>query len=187
MKIEDLLLGYTNSREPHERKPGRYWATDLWAIIHNRITPEEFFAPKEYDLTASRNIVEGEVRELALKSLLDANGIEYNYQPKKELKIDDEITLVVVADFEFKDLIVECKSPQAMKKLPKSYHLPQLEAQFRAFEKDVYIIYLKERFDYRIYKYDKNDKLWKQIVSSLKKFHQDILKYVKQKETTDKI
>lgn len=184
MKIEKLLLNYVNNREQHERQVGRYWATDLWAIINDRITPEEFFSHRKIDLNGCKNIVEGESKELLLKDIFDHNGLKYDYQPKVIVPIDDEIELVVVADFLFPEYVLECKSPLRMENLPKEYHFPQLEAQYRAFKRPVYVIYLKERMEYKIFRYKPNDALHNQIIQKLKEFHQKVKEYDLHTRTT---
>jgi len=174
MKLNALLKNFVNDREHHKRKIGRYWSSDIWEIMNDKLHPWDFLEDKTFDLKACRNIAEGELRELGLKMLLDSAKIKYNYQPKEIIKIND-FELVVVADFDFPDKIVECKSPTKINGI-KEYHFPQLEAQYRAFGKPVFVMYLKERWEYKSYRYIPDNNLWLKIQEELKNFHQKLTK-----------
>ena len=110
MKLNQLIKKYVNQREKHERKVGRYYSSELWEILTGKLTPQDFWEEKTYDLLASKNIIEGELREMALKQLLDFSKVPHQYQPKKVLKLKG-FEIVAVVDFLFKDKILECKSP----------------------------------------------------------------------------
>ena len=168
MKLNALLREYFNQKEKHEKKVGRYSATSLYEIITGRLKPEDFLKEKKFDLTSCKNMFEGEIREMALKILLDASEITYVYQMKKVEKFK-EFEIVCVADFIFPDYILECKSPREFSGI-KDYHRPQLECQHRLFDKDVYVIYLKERMESLAYKYVPSQKLWDTILEKVKGF-----------------
>lgn len=181
LKLNHLLLNYLNQREKRERKVGRYHASELWAILTGRFQPEDFRKEQKYDLKSCRNIIEGELRELALKQLLDFSKIKYEYQVKKVLKVKD-FEIVAVSDFLFEDMVLECKSPTTMTGI-KEWNKPQLEAQYRMFKKPVYIMYLKERFENKTYNYVPNEKLWNEILNKVSEFHKKLcLLQLKKKE-----
>ena len=77
---------------------------------------------------------------------------------------------MAVADFVFSDYLLEIKSPTYMDTKIKAYHLPQLETQYRAFKKPIYIMYVKERFEYKAFKYVPDNELWKLIKAKLEEF-----------------
>jgi len=173
MDLNKLLKNYLNNREKHERILGRYWATDLYGILTGKSKPEDFFKEKTFTLTDCKNIIEGEMRELILKELLDASRIDYKYREKKEIEIEKGIVLVAEVDFLFKNRILECKSPRYIDSI-KDYHKPQLEAQYRVFNLPIFVVYLKERFENKFLKYEPDEKLWQESIKKLKEFHQKL-------------
>ena len=170
MKLEKLLKNYLNSREKRPRKIGRYHSSELYSIITGKLKPEDFFKPKTFDLQVCRNIYEGEIREKALSILLRFNKILMKEQVKDVLKIKD-FEIVCVADFTFEDRILECKAPGIMPDSIKPWNYPQLEIQHRLFNLPVYIIYIKERFDYRVFKYTPNNEFYQEILKRVEEFH----------------
>lgn len=183
MNLNSLLKNYIINRDrgKHTKKVGRYWASSLFEIITNRLKPEDYFKKKVLDLKACRNISEGIMREDKFNEILKFNKVAYDWQPKEVMKIDG-MELVVVSDFEFDDMMLECKAPNIMPDRIRTYHYPQLESQFRAFNKPVYIIYLKERWQHKFFKYKPNDSFWEEIVKRLKKFHEALRNYEEQKQ-----
>jgi hypothetical protein len=177
MKLKQIIKNYINNKEPHERKLGRYWASDLWAILNDKLLAEDFYHSPRLTLTACRNIIEGMMREDFLKVMLDSSKIDYEYQTKKVVVVNQDIQLVVVSDFEFQDRVLECKTPVKDVSGIKPYHLPQLEAQYRAFNKEIMIGYFRPRFMAKFYTYQPNNKLWKQIQLKLQEFHQKLSEY----------
>ncbi len=170
MKLNYLIREYFNKKEPHERKIGRYNSSELYEIMTGRLKPEDFLKPKTFDLNSYRAMYEGEVREYALKQLLDASEVKYEYQVK-EVKKFKGFEIVCVADFVFPDYILECKSPREFSGI-KEYNRPQLEAQFRIFNQPVYVMYLKERMESQTFKYIPSEKLWDTILEKVKEFNQ---------------
>ena len=174
MKLKELIKTYVNSKEKRERKIGRYHASELYNIVAGNLKTKDFFKRKDVYIVGSCNIDEGIIREDALKTRFDAQKIPHEYQPKKVLKIDEEIELAVVADFKFLDKILEVKSPTTMPNEIKPWNKHQLEAQYRAFGLPVYIGYIKERWENRCFKYEPNDIFWEKTIESLKQFHQKL-------------
>lgn len=173
MNINALLKNYFTSKEHHERKSNRFWATDLYEILTGRIKPKDFLKEKTFDLIACRNMFEGEIREYAFKQLLDASKIKYDYQVKKEKKFKEGFELVAVSDFLFPDYILECKSPREFSGI-KDYHRPQLECQYRLFNKPVYVGYVKSYMESQFFKYNPSDQLWKLILEKLSNFYKNL-------------
>ena len=174
--FNQLLKNYLNDREKRDREIGRYWASEVSYIMQGKTLPEDFFKEREpFTPKSCRNIIEGEIREEALGKLLEASEVEFEAQPKIVLELNG-FQLVVVADFMFEDRILECKSPTNMPDKIEYYYKPQLEAQYRAFNKDVYIGFIKERFEHKFFKYTPSDELWAEMLFKLRNFHEKVLK-----------
>ncbi len=169
MDLQKLLVNYVNNRERHPRKIGRFNSSDIYNILSGELTPENYFKDKKKDLFACKNITEGEIREMALKLLFDASKVKFEYQVKGIWK-EPDFEIVCVTDFLFKDKVVECKSPMKFSGGIKDYHKPQLEAQFRIFNRPVYALYLKERWDNQIFRYKPDPQLWDLIIKKLGEF-----------------
>jgi len=181
MTINQLLKNYITSRQK-EREPGRYWSTDLYLMIKGYLKPENFFKEKEYDERSISYILTGEANEDILTKIFKDQKVKFEPQVKKEIKINDEITLVVVADFVFEDKVIETKHPfKEIKEIPERY-LYQLEAQYRAFNRPIYLGILSTPFNLRFLKYTPSDERWKEIITTLTKFH-DALWQLNEKKT----
>ena len=172
MKISEVIKKSVNEREDHERQIGRYWSSELYAIIKGYLKPEDFFRKKEIDLTGCQMILVGEAMEAKLRELLEKQNIDFQAQVKRELKINNEITLVVQNDFEFPNFVIETKFPFSPIKneIPARYAY-QLEAEARASQKQVYLGVLSIPFDLRLIPYYPSKKRWEIIKRSLIKFH----------------
>jgi len=173
MNLNALVKAYYENREKRERKIGRFYSSEIYSILTNKLKPEDFFKEKKFDLIACKNMFEGEIREKAFKILLDASKIKYEYQPKKVKKFKD-FEIVCVADFLFPNYILECKCPREFSGRIKDYHRPQLECQYRIFKKEVYVGYIKPYMDAIFYKYIPSDLFWKEIVRKLLIYYQQV-------------
>ncbi len=184
MNLNDIIVFYVNNKDKgtHKKKVGRYWSSSLYGIITGRLKPEDYFKEEIFDLTACRNIDEGVLRENALKERLDFAKVDYKYQPKKVMKFKN-FEIVATSDFGLPEMLMETKCPRIMPNKIKEYHYPQLEAQYRAFNKPVYIAYLKERWQYKMFQYHPSEKLWKHILKKVKKFHEELIKITKNKNS----
>jgi len=182
MKIPEVIRKSVNEREEHEREIGRYWSSELYAIIKGYLKPEDFFKKKEINLSGCQMILTGEAMEEKLRKLFEKQGIAFQAQVKREIKINDEITLVVQNDFEFSDFIIETKFPfkPVGDRIPERYAY-QLEAEYRASYKTVYLGILSIPFDVRLIKYIPSQKRWQKIKRSLKSFHSQLKEIWKNK------
>jgi len=175
MKISELLIKYLQKRgENHQREIGRYWASDIYKILGGWLTPDNFFQESQYDKKSVGMIFTGMATEAMLERVFREMNVNFEPQVKKELKIGDEITLVVVADFVFPNFLIETK--HLFKDdggIPKKY-LYQLEAQYQAFQKPVYLGKLKTPFDLELFKYTPSKGRWETIQKVLIDFHQKL-------------
>ncbi len=181
MKSKELLLNYVN--QPHERELGRYYASELYAIIKGYLKPQDFFKQKIINEEGAKNICRGEAYEAKWKDILEFNKIQFKYGDdiKREIKIDKEIILVVKPDFEFENWILETKYPtKPICKIPEKWQY-QLEAEYRATNKKVVLGIFYDIFDIRYLLYQPDAARWNLICQSLKKFHADVKKFNKLK------
>jgi hypothetical protein len=171
MKFDDVLQEYTNSH-PHERKIGRYWATDIYKIRKGYLTPKKFFKQEKIKLDGCRMIETGNAMEGHLDKVFKKKDIES--QSKYEIQIDDEIVLVVKPDFETKDIVIETKFPFSQKeRIPEKWR-DQLECEYRATKKETYLGILSVPFNLKTYKYKPSKKRWENIKEILKRFHKKL-------------
>ncbi|MHA1329785.1 MAG: hypothetical protein ACTSR2_01790 [Candidatus Hodarchaeales archaeon] len=183
-EIKKIIKSHITDKQ-RERQIGRYWATDLYPMIKGYLKPEDFFKEKEYDERSVSYILTGEANEDILTKIFTEQKVKFEPQVKKEIKINDEITLVVVADFVFEDKVIETKHPfKEVGWIPERY-LYQLEAEYRAFKKPVYLGVIGTPFSLRFLKYTPSDERWKQIKEILIRFH-NALWQLNNKEKTNK-
>lgn len=170
MKIDELLVKYVN-KDKKEREVGRYWASDLYDIIHNKITLEELFNKQDIELDGARKIVSGIAFEAMLNDIFNKMNVKFDYQKKYEIKIDKDITLVVIPDFEFDNFVLETKYPgKIYDEIPEWYEY-QLEAEHRATGKDVYLGIFTHPFDIKTIPFEPSEERWNKIQEALINFN----------------
>jgi len=174
---------YVNSKKPSIRKIGRFNSSELCSIIDYRLTPEKWFHSPPKDLRGAKNISWGLYAEKMLAKWFEAGERKfrmYGHEDKDRpiYKINDEIDIVVLPDFEFEDRVLECKCCEEMPDSIKSSNIYQLEIQSRIFNKPIYIVYLGRK-DHKIFRYKQSDKTLKVIEDGIKKFHNKIIEYEK--------
>lgn len=171
---------YVNrNNEEHQKQIGRYWASESYSIFKGYTTPRNFFDKKIIDLKGAKNIISGEADEQMLENVLVALDIKHEYNVKKEMDLGG-ITLVVKPDFIFDNVIIEVKAPEKL-----TYGIPdkwvwQLECEFRAFEKPVWLGVFRNnperRFDLSLYFYSPSKERWELIKKTIWEFHKKLLK-----------
>jgi len=171
MKTHELFLRYVN-QDQHPRIAGRYFASELYQILKGKLTPKNFFEPKQIDITGARNIISGMAFEAQLKDIFEKTGVKFKYgdEIKREIKITDDIVLVSKPDFEFEDWVLETKYPtHERQEIPPWYEL-QLESEYRATNKPVRLGIFSYPFDVTYIKYQPDDKRWELIKQTLIEF-----------------
>jgi len=106
MKLNKMLLSFANREEGHVKKKGVYWSSEIYAISKGYITPENYFEKKDIDLYGAENIILGCAIEEYFNKIFSHNKANCEYQSRKEIKISDDIVLVVKPDFNFKSCIL---------------------------------------------------------------------------------
>jgi len=174
MKINEIIKKSVNDND-YEREIGRYWASELYAIIKGYLKPEDFLKKQEIDLEGCKMVLTGEAMEEKLCQIFEKQKVIFEPQVKREIKIDDEIVLVVKTDFEFPNFIIETKFPfrEVKEDIPPRYAY-QLEAQYRATYKKIYLGVLTIPFNLRLIEYTPSERRWKFIKRSLREFHKKV-------------
>ena len=183
MKLDQILDYYVNHKEGHERKIGRYWASDIYAIKKGYLTPKNFFESKVVEPLGQERIVAGIGYEMLLNDMLKKVKAKYDYNPKTVYQINDEITLVVKPDFVFDDYLWEVKTPSK-----KYYSVPekwqyQIECEVQTYNRPAYLVVLSFPFHRDFIPYKSSKIRWNNIQKTLIEFHKQLKQLEAQKET----
>lgn len=181
MKVDDILLKFVNTKKDgvHTRKISRYWSSEISGIQKGYVTPKNFFEEKSKDINSCRMIITGSAMEDMLTKIFISQKIDFIPQEKKEVKINDEIVLVVKPDFVFPTMVIETKFPFSIgesKTIPERY-LYQLECTYRAYpDKKVYVGLFSIPFSLELIEYVPSQKRWKNIQNLIIAFHEELKK-----------
>lgn len=178
MKIDKAILSYVNNKDKgkHKREIGHYYCSEIYSIIKGYLKPKDFFEDKRIDLYGSENIISGCAYENSLHEILRFNKANCKYQERKEIKVDDFL-IVVKPDFLFPNMLWETKCPDAPMKdeIPDKWKY-QLEAEFRAFEKSVYLGIFRRHPLLTLIEYQPSMRVWNFALTKIKEFHNELLK-----------
>jgi len=183
MKIDDVLHGFVNAKRPdaesHKRKIGRLWSSEIQGIKAGYVTPQNFFEEKEKNMNSCRMILTGIAMEDMLTKIFTAQKVDVVPQEKKEVRINDEIVIVVKPDFVFPNMVIETKFPFSMsesKKIPERY-LYQLECTHQAYpDRKVYVGLFSVPFNLELIEYVPSHRRWKNIETLVVGFHKELKK-----------
>jgi len=176
MTIDDILVSYVNRDTGHKREIGRYWASDVHSIKEGYLTPENFLLKKAIDLSGARMILTGVAFENLWTEICKTTGVACSFQEKKELSINKDITLVVKPDYVYDNVIHETKYPFSIvrEEIPDRY-LDQLECEYRAFYKQVYLGVFSTPFNLKLLPYTPSKRRWTNITNTLIDFHNKVV------------
>jgi hypothetical protein len=176
MTISQLIKWYINLDEHEPRKIGRYYASETYSIIKGYLKPQDFFTKRDVDDNGSKLISEGIATEDFLTKVFskakEKGVIDVSFQDKHELKISDDITLVVKPDYNFSlSFLSELKRPREI-----SYDIPekwqyQLECEYRAFNKPVQLWQVYYPMSFYHLDYTPSNERWEEIKRALISFH----------------
>ena len=194
MKIDEVLHKFVNAKKPdaeaHKRQIGRYWSSEINGIKSGYVTPQNFFEEKEKNISSCRLILSGIAMEDMLTKIFTAQKVDVIPQEKKEIKINDEIVLVVKPDFVFPNMVIETKFPFSIsesKTIPERY-LYQLECTHQAYpDKKVYVGLFSIPFNVELIEYIPSPKRWKNIQALIVAFHEELKKISKEKKSIENI
>jgi len=185
MKVDEIVKAWVNKDDHGPRELGRYWASDISSITGGYLTPKSFFNKKEVDNFGVKLITSGIANEDMLTKIFTEMNVPFKAQVKKEMRVSDEIVLVVKPDFVFKNFVLETKYPYKPIRngeIPLRYAL-QLECEHRAFHLPVYLGVFGYPFNVKTIAYAPSRKRWSHIVKALTEFHQKLK--VEQKKLTN--
>jgi len=175
-----LLTDFINKPDPtHTRRVGRYYASEIGYLRKGCLTANKFFDKKPIDEQGAMNILSGVFFEDGFEKMLVEQGIKHDYNPKKEIEIDDFV-LVVKPDFVFPNSLVETKAPMRItREIPEKWK-DQLCVEGVAFDKPVYLGVFGNnpfrRFSLDTYKYEPEKGRWEDIQNLLRAFHAKLIK-----------
>lgn len=118
----------------------------------------------------------GIAMENMLTKIIKESNVKCIFQEKKNIKINDEINLVVMPDFVFDDVIWETKFPFWLNDyniIPKRYEY-QLECEYRVFDKPIILGLFINPFDIKLLKYEPSIDKWNEIKKLLINFHNQL-------------
>jgi len=180
MNIKEIQSKYVNREREKGREIGRYWSSEINSIKGGYLKPKDFFVKKPIDQKGVGMILTGIAMEDMQEKIWRTMKVDFKYgdEVKKEVKIGDEITLVVKPDFVFEKFILETKYPFSLfplttKGIPARYCY-QLEAEYRAFNKPVYLGVFSIPFKLELIPFIPSEKRWNNIKKILTNFHQDL-------------
>ena len=181
MTLQQKISSYLNS--PRERKLGRYYSSELYSIIGGYKKPEDHFKPDPIKPEHQGVVLRGMMAEALLADILKDSCRCGDDQPKYELKIDDEITIVVKPDFEWKNEGWETKYPKVpVSEVPKKWRY-QLECEYRATGKKIKLMVLSDPkeiktlpFDIKEIEYQPSEATWQEIIKKIKVYHNKVKK-----------
>jgi len=180
MKIKELLSKYVNQKDQglHKRQIGRYYASEVYAISKGYFRVEDFHKEREVNIYGCENIAGGCAYEDYLSKLLSWNKAKCSYQEKREIKIDDEIVIVVKPDFLFDDMLWETKYPDSPMKdeIPDKWKF-QLECEARAFNKRTYLGIFRRHPFLTLVEYKPSIIRFNNIKKIVTKFHKELKEY----------
>lgn len=178
MTLKEKISTYLNN--PRERVLGRYNSSEIYAIIANYKKPENHFKPDPIKEEHQEIVLRGMAIEAMLADILKDDCMCGENQGKYELKIDEEITIVVKPDFEWKTEVWETKYPREMVyEIPRKWKY-QLECQYRATKKPVKLMVFGEPFNITEIPYTPSDETWEEIIKKIKNYHKRVKEYGKQ-------
>jgi len=104
--------------------------------------------------------------ELFLDHLLTKNKADYIHNPTYEMKINDEITLVVQPDFVFPAILWEVKCPvNKPDGIPPKWEY-QLECEYRATHLPISLAVWEYPFNFTFYTFTPDEKRWQKYKKS---------------------
>jgi len=176
MKLSELLQKYHNEQEKEPRQIGRYYSSEIYGIIKGEITPENFFEKRKIDEIGYKFISEGIAIENFLTEVFTKTGVDFEPQVKKEIKINNEITLVIKPDFHFRTFLVELKRPSKIREEIPVWWSYQLEAYYRGFYLPVHLWQWYYPCGIKELIYIPSKWRWKKIYNTLIEFHHKLKK-----------
>lgn len=175
MNPNQWIVNWCNRpNDEHKRKVGEYYCSEIWSMEKGYLKPEDFFKTDKKNLEGACNIAGGIGDEAMLETILSDLKVPHEHEPKKYIQLAKGIRLAVKPDFVFKDFVLETKSPNRPTSAVPAKWKYQLEAEYQAFKKPVYLGIFRNhptrRFSLAVYQYQQSDDIYAKIIKIVKDF-----------------
>ncbi len=171
MKIKEIFKNYVQG-ENRKREKGKFYASEVGSIIKGYLNEEDFYEERKIDAKGVRNIMSGQAFEAEFKRALEHSNADFKHEPRYEVSFDD-ITITTKPDFEFDDVVIETKFPVSQG-TPEEYlerYKHQLEIEYQATKKKVYLGIFSHPFKLDLYLYEPKKETFEEIKKVLKTFN----------------
>jgi len=164
-----------------KRVIGRYSVTDLWAIIHGYLTPENYLKEESFKIIDIVRMINGTVKHKILEEFLIENG--WQIEIKKEFPYEDIVFVGKVDAINDKE-ILEIKTSDKIIPVGKDWQKLQLKVYLTMFEREsgclVQPVYTNEKiYLKKITEIKRDDEYVFNIFKKVKEFHNQLLNYGK--------
>ena len=164
-----------------KRVVGRYSVTDLWAIIHGYLTPENYLKEESFKIIDIVRMINGTVKHKILEEFLIKDG--WQIEIKKEYPYEDIVFVGKVDAINDKE-ILEIKTSDKIIPVAKDWQKLQLKVYLTMFEREsghlVQPVYTNEKiYLKKITEIKRDDGYVFNVFKKVKEFHNQLLSYGK--------
>ena len=164
-----------------KRVIGRYSVSDLWAIIHGYLTPENYLEEESFKVIDIVRMINGTVKHKILEEFLIKDG--WQIEVKKEFPYEDIVFVGKVDAINDKE-ILEIKTSDKIIPVGKDWQKLQLKVYLTMFEREsgylVQPVYTSEKiYLKKIDEIKRDDEYVFNVFKKVKEFHNQLLNYGK--------
>ena len=164
-----------------KRVVGRYSVTDLWAIIHGYLPPENYLEEESFKVSDIVRMINGTVKHKILEEFLIKDG--WQIEIKKEFPYEDIVFVGKVDAINDKE-ILEIKTSDKIIPVGKDWQKLQLKVYLTMFEREsgclVQPVYTNEKiYLKKIDEIKRDDEYVFNVFKKVKEFHNQLLNYGK--------
>ncbi|HOL83599.1 MAG TPA: hypothetical protein PLK48_06350 [Caldisericia bacterium] len=164
-----------------KRVIGRYSVTDLWAIIHGYLPPENYLEEESFKVSDIVKMINGTVKHKILEEFLIKDG--WQIEIKKEFPYEDIVFVGKVDAINDKE-ILEIKTSDKIIPVGKDWQKLQLKVYLTMFEREsgclVQPVYTNEKiYLKKIDEIKRDDEYVFNVFKKVKEFHNQLLNYGK--------
>ena len=164
-----------------KRVVGKYSVTDLWAIIHGYLTPENYLKEESFKIIDIVRMINGTVKHKILEEFLIKDG--WQIEIKKEFPYEDIVFVGKVDAINDKE-ILEIKTSDKIIPVGKDWQKLQLKVYLTMFEREsgclVQPVYTNEKiYLKKIDEIKRDDEYVFNVFKKVKEFHNQLLNYGK--------
>ena len=168
--------------EEHEKKIGRYSASEIWGLLNGKIPPEKYLEPREFDEESKRKMFFGIIIHDGIQKLFEFKEKKY------EIEIEKGVVIVCKIDLEIGNKIFEFKTREdleAFEEVP-SWYLLQVQCYLEAKDLDEMKLYLIGwGLTRRSFTIKRDKKTFEYIKNGLLNYHKRVVKGKQKEEPYD--